>query len=113
VEPIEEVKSLFRAACVALLMGSFVGGCAAKSNSLHNGKVYHAMPGREITIRFVPSQEMATAQFRANPANLDNKEVRGFSRAGGDLIVLAAPDFNPDNLAHELYHAMGEAQVDE
>ena len=108
----KEVRSFFGAACVAMAVGSLAGGCAAESASLHNGKIYHALPGREITIRFVPDKEVATAQFRANPANLDNKEVRGFYRAEGDLIVLAAPDFNPDNLAHELYHAMGEAHVD-
>jgi hypothetical protein len=112
VELRKEVKSLFAAACLSMAVGSSAGGCAAESTSLHNGKIYHAVPGREITVRFVPDKETATAQFRANPANVDNKVVRGFYRVEGDLIVLAAPDFNPDNLAHELYHAMGEAHVD-
>lgn len=77
------------------------------------GKIVHVNPRRTITIRFAPDREAVSAQFSTCNWTPDAPlYVKAFCVQGDDLIVIAAPDFNPDVLAHELYHLAGEHWVD-
>lgn len=84
----------------------FLLGCAAP--------VYRVPAGRTVVVQFLEDEEQVSrAYFAFRPADRQKyKQIRGFYMEGFHTVVVAANPCDPEVLAHELLHFLGQHWVD-
>lgn len=101
------MKKILILAIFALLIG-----CITQQNCEH---VYRVTPGRLVMVQFVETEQQVTnLYFTLQPVDSTKyQQIRGFYCEGLKTIVVAANPCDPDVLAHELMHFLGQHWVDE